>query len=240
MPEILGDIIEFARAVILQWSNLVTGGVIGLAWLCYQIFANRPIPFRVSISILLIGLCAAVFGAWREQYIKNKGALSGEILSLVWNEANAPPGKTLLFLQARIVNNGLPTIVDSYELEALLADRTKLNGASLFVREGVELQSESEKTRITKIIYEETVSPIPQGGQAAGWICFELPAKRDRIRRKDTTVVFSFRDVRGRKYSVHSPGTGTSIGLRYYPGGGAVPQFTPPSSPSPSAGISPP
>jgi hypothetical protein len=177
---------------------------------------------------LSVGLLAAFFGAWREQYVQNKGGLSGEILSLVWNEANATLGKTLVFLQARIVNNGAPTIVDSYELQALLADGIKLNGASLYLRDGVELQSKTETTRITKVIYEETVSPIAQGGQAAGWICFELPGKRNRIRKKDTTIVFSFRDVRGRKYSANSPATGTSTGLKYYPGGGSVPEIRSP------------
>jgi len=231
MPEIFWDVIEFFRAVILQWSNVVTGGAIGLAWLCYQVFTNRPMPFGVSLSILLIGLCMAVFGAWHEQYVKNKRGLAGEILSLVWNEANAPPGKTLLFLQARIVNNGPPTIVDRYELQAILADGTKLTGDSLYVREGVELQAGSEKTRITKIIYEETVSPIPQGGQAAGWVCFELPANRDRIRRNDTSIVFGFRDARARRYTANSPAMGTSKGLKYYPGGGNIPEIR---SPSPS------
>jgi hypothetical protein len=103
---------------------------------------------------LLVGLLAAFFAS-REQYVQNKGGLSGEILSLVRNEANATPGKTLVFLQARIVNNGSPTIVNSYELQALLAHRIKLNGASLYLRDGIELQSETETTRLMVRVYHD-------------------------------------------------------------------------------------
>lgn len=224
MSELFEDFIEFCKAVILRWSNLVTSGVIAVAWLCYERFAGKPIPLGIFISILSVGFLVAFFQAWREQYAKNKCVLAGEILSLVWNEANAAPGKTLVFLQARIINNGSPTMVNSYELQAVLADGTKLNGTSLYLRDGVELHSETETTRITKVIYEQTVSPIAQGGQAAGWICFELPAKRDRIRRKDTNIILTFRDARGRKYSANSRATGASPGLKYYPGAGSVPE----------------
>jgi hypothetical protein len=224
--ELLSEFFLFCKSVLLRWSNLFTGGLLAFLFFCYGVLAQNPIPTKLVIGLLAAGFVAAAFSAWREQYLKCMPRLHGEILSLIWTELGAE--QTLLLLQLQIVNTGEPSIARAYEAKARLADGTELNAIPSHVRIGVELRSETETTTVDRLIYEETTSAIPSGGQAGGWIGFELPAVRERIHRQDTTIVVSFRDARDNRYSVTCSATGTGKGLKYHPGAGAAPEMNQP------------
>jgi hypothetical protein len=166
VAEFFSEIFIFCRSVLLRWSNLFTGGLLAFLLFCYALFAQSAIPTKLVMLLLGVGFLVAVFGAWREQYLKSKPGLDGEILSIVW--AQVGEEKTLMLLQLRILNTGEPTIVRDYEASARLADRTELMAMASHIHTGLKLKSATETTTVNKLIYEETTSRIPSGGQAGG------------------------------------------------------------------------
>ena len=213
----LSDFGIFFREVFKRWVELVTGGVIAFAWLIYCQLTGKSLSMTVFCWILVVTLLFAVFGAWREQYLKAKGGLEGEINQLWWAKDQG-----LLFLQARIFNTGLPTVIPYWGLRAELSDKRQITATNQSIPLGQELGTGTHKTRINKIMYEESTVPVAQGGQIGGWLCFSFPVPREEVHRPDTTLVLEFRDVKGNKFFTKSPGTGTGSEMLYYPGTGSL------------------
>src|SRR2546423_8451704 len=119
MREFFFDICIFIKEIALRWINLCGGAVIGTIFL-WCAARRQEVPVIAWWWILGLCLAIALFQAWRDQYLKNKAGLQGEILSIAL--PNQPGEKTLFFLQAQITNNGEPSIVQGFKSKAILPD----------------------------------------------------------------------------------------------------------------------
>ncbi|HEX4920517.1 MAG TPA: hypothetical protein VFV92_07230 [Candidatus Bathyarchaeia archaeon] len=74
------DVGVYLWAVLWNWGNLATGGVIiALLWLYYSVIRQSSMPRKVGIVVALLFLMFATFNAWREQYRKNNPGLRLQI-----------------------------------------------------------------------------------------------------------------------------------------------------------------
>lgn len=68
-PQVVAQFCIFSKGVVLRLSNLLIGGAIGLAWVCYNQLTGQPLPMNVFWSLVVVMFVCACFGAWREQYL---------------------------------------------------------------------------------------------------------------------------------------------------------------------------
>jgi hypothetical protein len=122
-----------------------------------------------------------------------------------------------------IRNTGFPTIAEHYRLKFVNRDGSLSRSARPVVIDK-ELFSKSDITGnlvvdlpANEILYNKTLTPIPTGGIACGWLAFDYPGVTMReVHAEDTEWTLSFSDIDGKSYEVittHSamrePGTGT-------------------------------
>jgi|SRR5215467_42377 len=64
----LGDVLEFTKAVVGHWSSWVTGGFIIAAIWVYEHFKGEALSWRFAVVVLAFCFLVATFRAWRDQY----------------------------------------------------------------------------------------------------------------------------------------------------------------------------
>lgn len=65
----LTDVSSFIAALAAHWAELLIGGPPILLWLVWERLRQKPLSLRSSIAaFLIVGVLAASFQAWREEY----------------------------------------------------------------------------------------------------------------------------------------------------------------------------
>ena len=65
----LGDILQFTKAVVTHWSSWLTGGLIIAAIWVFEHFKGDSLSWRFAAVVLVVCFLAATFMAWRDQYL---------------------------------------------------------------------------------------------------------------------------------------------------------------------------
>jgi hypothetical protein len=118
MPTIFWDLLEFGKSVVLQWSNAVTAPLITFLWLCYERLTGRAVPMKVFLWILGVGLFAAFFGAWRDQWLQNRvGREAGSLAFVAPLLAGLTHHDNLVDAQVKITLRNIATSLLKYHVD---------------------------------------------------------------------------------------------------------------------------
>ncbi len=213
---------EFIRAVGKWWWAVIVDWLFGFLSLLVFVHGHVAIPPAVSWGIIFFGFVLACFFAFR-QILKEKYALEyerDEARSLVESRkprlvgtvqqtiaGESPTDNTVMLLvYLTIKNTGEPSIVESYRIQIKSGSET-IEGQLAWIPENLQLFDDGPQSKPARVIsdadaiYQKTQVPIPSGGATSGYLMASFSGlKRDQVIA--STVVVTFKDVRGNEYSV--------------------------------------
>src|SRR5881275_1208325 len=94
MPKWFWDFCEFWKSIFSRWVELVTGGSIAFAWLLYNRITEREVSMTTFYWILGMAFLFAVFGTWREQYLKVQEYVAKRADFYLFAEQSEPTSRT--------------------------------------------------------------------------------------------------------------------------------------------------
>ena len=207
---------EYLGALLPHWIALMSG-VVSVAITFWEKI-HDSIGKYVLYTVAAMCVFLAGFQAWEDQHratIEAQNKLEGLTtpkLTADFGEAlgtsEANPADSVITLSGLIKNQGAPTVLDNWSLDAELPDRT-IHGHLLFVptpKQNIEMQNRKGQIMFYLSGAEHWVritrdSPIVPGGGKQGWINALLPSvTNEELRAKKATIVLSCRDVNGKQW----------------------------------------
>jgi hypothetical protein len=166
--------------------------------------------------IIFVFILIASFMVWKDEHEKTinleqdlerltKPQLATEFDILAVAPAGEHNKDSVIIIMATIVNAGAPSIISDVKIIIKRGDM-EIRGENIILGDG-PLFLEGEGLKITtkredNLIRKGSENPIPTGGALNGWhIVLARDIKQEEMDNKETTVVFSYKDVTGRFYS---------------------------------------
>lgn len=213
----------FVAALLAHWWALMSCAIFTLLGFWEAVLKkSRRWHTRATFYAAVFCLFLASFFAWNDEHNKvNSDAstirnlkrqlnpsLTGRIGSFGCGPTKPGLDYGVVMLMAEIMNpNGPPTIATTPDLQVWLNDGVSLPGEivypdSEFIQYGTNSQREPLVLHRDKnLIYSATQSPIPAGGEVAGWIMFRVHAPRRSLEEKGTKFKLSFEDIQDHSHS---------------------------------------
>lgn len=234
----------FLRAVAHHWATLVTGGFVMALVLVAERWTDKNVPGWSFWLLIGAFLAWAFFLAWRDEHRRRVAAeakavdlqaeldreralrrpqLSGSIDRMGLGESAQFGAGAFLILSIR--NNGAPSIVETWSVTVKTHQRGMLRGQLLATPGTFTLGQGPGAWQLNQadLIYEKTLTPIPQGGRVTGWLGAAFgDVPRGELWCPGVVWTVSFADSTGAKHqaswavSGNEPSNFTS----YYPGAG--------------------
>jgi hypothetical protein len=204
MSEVFLDFCRFCQAVFSRWVALLTGGIIAFGWLIYSQWTGGNVPMTAFYCIALVTLLFACFGAWREQYLKNKiENLRGQIMQVGLGEG-LPHGGAWITIILRLTNSGPPTIASGF-IATVKSGSFCQNLSPMTLPEATRFHHEGGMKQIkpSDLIHEKLTKAIPQGESVTGYLVYIAPNASAHALNDDwPQITITFRDASGREYKV--------------------------------------
>ena len=201
------DLAYFAWVSLRQWSNLV-GGIPSLAWIVYCRSTGRDISVKEFWWFLGIFLFLAFFGAWREQYLKNKvDHLRGHIVQVGLGEG-LPYGGSWITVALRLTNSGPPTIATGF-VAAVKSGTFYQHLSPMSLPETTRFFHDGgiKQIKPSDLIHEKLTKAIPQGESITGYLIYIAGNISAEVLKNDwPEITIHFQDASGRKYKVMNVG----------------------------------
>jgi len=202
MLEIIWDLFEFCKNVCRRWGALLTGGVIAVAWLVYCQCTGKNPSMKVFYWIAGLTFLFACFGAWREQYLKNKiENLRGDILQVGLGDVEELGAWITIVL--RITNAGLPTTAVGFLATVKSGEFCKvLQPMSFPENTAFVFQGTSNQIKRSEMLHEKLTKAIPQGESVTGYLVYiTADISGVALNEKWPEITIHWDDASGKRYT---------------------------------------
>lgn len=202
----VGAIVEYL-AIVLGAYWLAWFGVLLLFGAFYE-YTKEPLSrFKYKLAVRVVVACAMLIGGlWLVKL--NKDSLAAYFHFVYVGEVGASNGASsngsmVLFL-VDMHNGGKPSIAENYRLSASLDNGVTTSDVApnFTIRTINKIDGRKLATIQNSWLYNKTLTPIPTGGLACGWIMFMLPdIPYDDVKKgRMTTWKLSFADVDAKRH----------------------------------------
>jgi hypothetical protein len=227
MSDYLGQVLEFAWAVINNWAGYATGGlIVALIWLWTSV-RGAQVSKKFAVVLALIFLFLAFFNAWREQYLKTHPGVLLTIDELgVGSDVTNSFAK--VFITADVANRSQPTTLDEWKLEIKLpgsaspifATPIYINPEEPLTFTGTHPPNKDFKLDSADALYNKTKpTPVATGAKIPGVLAFDVQDKTaDHVRVKGTVFTLSCKTIFGDLVKGSYTWTGINTPHQYIPG----------------------
>ena len=198
----------------------------------YERLTGTKLSKRSYVAVFVVGfLTLAFFTAWRDQWVRANAAelalktdkpdfelTYGTVMVSgmdVTNDNGTIDRYAAVFLPVRVFNHGAPSVIRGWKLLAKLNSGEVLQGVP-YGAPGPTVRFPSPKGNMitvptsSSLFRQGTITPIPEGGQADGFVLFQFPAQyTDMMKQKGTVLTLEIEDVTRRPYRQTITLTGT-------------------------------
>lgn len=215
MVDFFKDFGWFCWAVIKEYVYLAAGCALTVMIAIYERHIKKQaLSYRAEVSVLAVFIFLACFGAWR---VEHKKTDSGVTLKLEGAGVGIVMQETSAIVFADVTNVGMPSIVDSWQLQITSASGKIIVDKVLptSIRSDQTFSMSTSPGRAMKFssddaLYKKTSSPIPTGDKVSGFLWFQLPGvSNGEVDKVGTVYTVRCKNVWGG--DVHSSFTLTSI-----------------------------
>jgi uncharacterized protein YhhL (DUF1145 family) len=226
MLSYLQDLWKFLVALVTNFSNQLTGGVIIAALTLYFGLLKKasPSPEVYKVLVVMFGVFAC-FNVWRAEYRKTSPGLRLHLDQFGFAEtAQKAPGVPLVdakgitaIVSATLRNLGPATIADAWVLTIKLPGQKEILRPRLMdfnLPFGPSINIHGAIVPINKLLYKQTMAPIDTGDKREGILAFFVDNKTMAdVQQIGMKMTLSCRDIAGNE--IYDVGTWNGTGGKF-------------------------
>jgi hypothetical protein len=228
MLSYLQDLWKFLVAIVTNFSNQLTGGVIIAALTLYfGVIKKASPPPEVYKALVVVFGVFACFNVWRAEYEKTSPGLRLHLDQFGFAErAQKAPGVPLVdtkgitaIVSATLRNLGPARIADAWVFTIKLPGQKEVLTPRLMdfnLAPGQSVNIHGEIVPMSKLLYKQTMAPIATGDKREGILAFFVDNKTlADVQRIGTKMTLSCRDIAGNEISDVGTWNGTGGQFRH-------------------------